>query len=224
MIVRQRIVAMVVIARSLLLCLIVAAFVGLAGPVLAQDGSGVAASGPVKAANDTPVGSDDVYANIPAKDEYGRDQLAMFRDWNPDPLGSHAANLELINPSLADVIRTAQADNPRLHFVIGSGRRDAGLQRKAVAWGWSKTRDSLHLSGDAVDLWPLDAEGRVLFDPAAQDRIARAMDKAAAKLGISIRWGGYFRGFKDKDRSHFEIARLRPKQLAASSRPYAQRP
>ena len=50
------------------------------------------------------------------------------------------------------------------------------------------------------------------------------MDKAAAKLGISIRWGGYFREFKDKDRSHFEIARLRPKQLAASSRPYAQRP
>ena len=55
-------------------------FVGLAGPVLAQDGIGVGASGPVKAANDTPVGSDDVYANIPAKDEYGRDQLAMFRD------------------------------------------------------------------------------------------------------------------------------------------------
>ena len=63
MIVRQRIVAMVVIARSLLLCLIVAAFVGLAGPVLAQDGFGVAASGPVKAANDTPADSDDVYAN-----------------------------------------------------------------------------------------------------------------------------------------------------------------
>src|SRR4051812_1450886 len=28
-----------------------------------------------------------VYAKIPARDEYGRDQLAMFRAWNPDPVG-----------------------------------------------------------------------------------------------------------------------------------------
>ncbi len=150
-------------------------------------------------------GRDDVYANIPEKDEFGRDQLAMFRQWNPDPVGLHEANLKAINPMLAKVVRRAKADHPGLLFVIGSGRRDDKQQRKAVAWGWSKTLDSPHRSGNAVDLWPLDAQGRVLFDPSTHGRISAAMRQAAAKLGVSIRWGGHFHGFKDMDRSHFEL-------------------
>ena len=57
-----------------------------------------------------------------------------------------------------------------------------------------------------MDLWPLDPEGRVFFDPQAQNRIAIAIRKAATKLGVPIRWGGHFHGFKDMDRSHFELA------------------
>jgi peptidoglycan LD-endopeptidase CwlK len=151
-------------------------------------------------------GTDGVYAKIPARDEFGRDQLAMFRAWNPDPVRNHEANLRALNPALAQVVRKAQTDNPNLPFVIGSGKRDAKLQREAVAWGWSRTQDSLHLSGNAVDLWPLDPEGRVYFDPKTQHRIADAMKKAATALGVSIRWGGHFHGFKDMDRSHFELA------------------
>jgi hypothetical protein len=130
----------------------------------------------------------------------------MFREWNPDPLGNHEANLEDLNPSLARVIRKTQADNPELRFVIGSGRRNDALQRKALAWGWSRTRYSNHQSGDAVDLWPLDAHGRVTFDPATQSRIGAAMKKAAAELQVSLRWGGGFQSFKHRDRSHFELA------------------
>ena len=80
-----------------------------------------------------------VYAKIPARDEFGRDQLAMFREWNPDPVGNNEANLRALNPALARVIAKAQADNPELPFVIGSGLRDPQLQAKAVAWGWSRT-------------------------------------------------------------------------------------
>jgi hypothetical protein len=54
-------------------------------------------------------------------------------------------------------------------------------------------------------LWPLDAEGCVDFDPTIQSRVATAMKKAAVALGVAIRWGGYFHGFKDTDRSHFEL-------------------
>jgi cell wall-associated NlpC family hydrolase len=147
-----------------------------------------------------------VYAKIPAKDEFGRDQLAMFRAWNSDPMGHHEANLRALNPVLARVVRKAQADNPGLRFVIGSGRRDGRLQRMAVAWGWSRTQDSPHRSGRAVDLWPLDREGQVFFDPQTQNRIAAALGEAAAQLGVPIRWGGRFQGFKDMDRSHFELA------------------
>jgi cell wall-associated NlpC family hydrolase len=129
----------------------------------------------------------------------------MFRVWNPDPVGNHEANLLTLNPALVRVVRKAQADNAGLRFVIGSGRRNGRLQRMAVAWGWSRTRHSPHRSGNAVDLWPLDRAGRVVFDPQAQNRIAAALRQAAAELGVPIRWGGRFHGFKDMDRSHFEL-------------------
>ena len=63
----------------------------------------------------------------------------------------------------------------------------------------------MHQSGNAVDLWPLDQDGHVYFDPLTQHRIAAALKKAAAELGVSIRWGGYFQSFKNMDRSHFEL-------------------
>jgi hypothetical protein len=147
-----------------------------------------------------------VYAKIPPRDEFGRDQLAMFRAWNSDPVRNHEANLRAIHPALAAVVRKARTDNPNLRFVIGSGKREAKLQREAVAWGWSRTQDSSHLSGNAVDLWALDQEGRIIFDPKTQNQIAAALKKAAAELGVPIRWGGHFRGYKDMDRSHFELA------------------
>ncbi|MBA1155644.1 M15 family metallopeptidase [Microvirga mediterraneensis] len=147
-----------------------------------------------------------VYAKIPARDDLGRDQLVMFRAWNPDPVGSHEANLRALNPVLASVVRKAQDDIQGQRFVIGSGKRDGRLQRMAVTWGWSRTQDSMHRSGNAVDLWPLDRDGRVIFDRTAQSRIAEAMKRAAMELGVALRWGGHFQSFKNADRSHFELA------------------
>ncbi|EIM27182.1 M15 family metallopeptidase [Microvirga lotononidis] len=156
--------------------------------------------------NSSLYGPGGVYAKIPARDDLGRDQLVMFRAWNPDPVGSHEANLRALNPALASVVRRAQDVLPGQRFVIGSGKRDGRLQRMAVAWGWSRTQDSMHRSGNAVDLWPLDREGRVIFDRAAQNRIADAMKSAAVELGVAIRWGGHFQSFRNADRSHFELA------------------
>jgi hypothetical protein len=163
------------------------------------------ASPAVEACKRQDFGPGDIYAKIPLKDDRGRDQVPMFCEWNPDPVGSHEANLSALSSSLARVLRKAQADNPGLRFVIGSGRRDLVQQRKAVAWGWSRTRDSHHASGDAVDLWPLDESGRVIFDQAAQDRIGAAVKKAAADLRVALRWGGHFQSYKSRDRSHFEL-------------------
>ncbi len=147
-----------------------------------------------------------VYARIPVYDEFGREQIPMFRAWNPDPVGNHQANLRALDPALARIVLNAQAAMPDLRFVIGSGLRNRDQQRQAVAWGWSRTRSTTHRSGRAVDLWPLDPEGRVVFDPALQGRIAATMKRAASVAGVRIRWGGHFRGYKHKDRSHFELA------------------
>jgi len=146
-----------------------------------------------------------VYARIPVSDEFGREQIPMFRAWNPDPVGNHPANLRALDPVLARIVVNAQTAMPGLHFVIGSGRRDRVQQGQAVAWGWSRTRSTAHRSGRAVDLWPLDSEGRVVFDPVLQDRIAASMKRVASDAGVRVRWGGHFRGYKNKDRSHFEL-------------------
>jgi len=154
-------------------------------------------------------GAAGVYDRIPIRDELGRDQIPMFRAWNPDPVGNHDANLRALAPVLARIVRGAQAGLPTLRFVIGSGRRDRDQQGKAVAWGWSRTKGSAHRSGRAVDLWPLDQQGRVVFDPTLQGRVAASMRKAASDAGVRIRWGGHFGRYKDSDRSHFELVASR---------------
>lgn len=164
-----------------------------------------------------------VYANIPERDEHGRDQHAMFLEWNPDPVGAHEANLRALHPRLAAVVRRAAADSPDLRFVIGSGRRSGTLQRKALAWGWSRNPDSAHLAGEAVDLWPLDPRGRVTFDRIVLGRLAGAMRRAAAAEGVRIRWGGGFRGYRDGDPTHFELEPDEPpygRQGRAAGRPH----
>jgi len=160
----------------------------------------------------SPFGPGGVYARIPVFDEFGRDQIAMFRAWNSDPVGNHEANLRALDPALSAIVRRAQESLPDLRFVIGSGRRDRDQQAQAVVWGWSRTRGSAHRSGRAVDLWPLDGQGRVVFEPAPLGRIAAAMRKAAAENGVRIRWGGHFGRYKGQDRSHFELATRRQRR------------
>jgi muramidase (phage lysozyme) len=143
------------------------------------------------------------YAKIPDVDSEGRaGQVAKFQEWNSDPVANHEANLRTLQPGLQDVIKRAQKVSG-IKFVIGSGKRDAASQKKAVEWGWSKTQDSDHLDGNAVDLWPIDAEGAVNFEAASQAEIVKAMKQAAKELGIKLDVGADWKSFKDKP--HFAI-------------------
>jgi hypothetical protein len=138
----------------------------------------------------------DPYANIPALDTRGEDQRAKFRQWNSDPAGNEAANSASIDPALSQVVQRAK-QIAGSDFVIGSGRRTPEQQRQAVQWGWSKTEDSDHLGGGAVDLWPVDANGAVVFDPQKQQQIVAAMKQAAGELGVDLEAGADWTRFKD---------------------------
>lgn len=143
------------------------------------------------------------YAKIPAKDSRGEDQIAKFMEWNPDPVGNHESNLKSIEPSLAKVITRAQ-ELTDVKFVLGSGKRDKAMQKKAKAWGWSKTEDSDHNHGDAADLWIVDKDGAITFDDkASYQKVSSAMKQAAQELGLSIDWGGDWKSFKDNP--HFGL-------------------
>ena len=137
----------------------------------------------------------DIYANIPASE---RDQ---FLQWNSDPVANQEQTLSTVSPDLASVVKKAQ-EISGVPFVVGSGKRDAGQQAKAVKWGWSKTMNSEHADGSAVDLWPLDQNGAVKFDPALQQKVVEAMQQAADELGVSLDIGASWR---NPDLPHFGI-------------------
>lgn len=141
-------------------------------------------------------GPNSIYANIPA------DEHSQFMQWNNDPVGNEKQTLGGVKPQFSQLVEQVRKDNPGLQFVVASGHRDDEQQAKAIKWGWSRIKDSKHKHGNAIDVWPLDAQGRVIFDTALQDKLGDAMERAAKKLGFKGTWGGRF---TNKDRPHFEI-------------------
>lgn len=147
------------------------------------------------------------YSAIPAVGARGENQIAQFQQWNPDPIGNEAANLAQIDPAMQAVIQRAREISGQ-NFVLGSGMRTPEQQQNAVNWGWSKTQDSDHLGGGAADLWPVNEQGQVVFDPARQQAIVPAMKQAARELGVDIEAGADWRGFQDMP--HFGMTNQTP--------------
>jgi muramidase (phage lysozyme) len=154
-----------------------------------------------------PGGTASAYAAIPAVGQRGEDQLDQFQQWNSDPIGNEAANLAQIDPAMQRVIQRAREISGQ-HFVLGSGRRTPEQQQKAVDWGWSKTMDSDHLGGGAADIWPLNEQSQVVFEPARQQQIVAAMKQAAQELGVDMEAGADWKGFRDMP--HFGMTNQTP--------------
>lgn len=109
------------------------------------------------------------------------------------------AKLIGVKSVLADLIREASA-RCTIPFTVIEGIRTAARQAQLVAAGASKTQNSRHLTGHAVDLWPLDpATGKALpaGTKAAEARlwadlraIAAVVKEVAKERGVQIEWGG----------------------------------
>ncbi len=89
-------------------------------------------------------------------------------------------------------------------FRVLEGVRTKARQRALVAAGASRTMNSRHMTGHAVDLGAL-VGGRIAWDWALYPKIAEAMKRAAKELGIPLVWGGDWRTLKDGP--HFELPR-----------------
>lgn len=108
-----------------------------------------------------------------------------------------------VHPALVAVVRHAAARSD-IPFIITEGVRSMERQRKLVAAGASKTFNSRHLTGHAVDL-AAKVDGKVRWDWPLYDQLAAAMKGAAASLGVPIVWGGSWASFRDGP--HFELDR-----------------
>lgn len=113
-----------------------------------------------------------------------------------------------VHPDLVRVVKRA-IELTDHDFSVIEGLRTLETQRAYVAKGASKTMNSRHITGHAVDLYPV---GR----PTPWDKcpvVAAAMLAAAVELDVAIRWGGDWnmngdsRDEKFYDGPHFELLR-----------------
>ena len=111
------------------------------------------------------------------------------------------SRLEGVHPDLVRVVKKAAALSD-LDFTVLEGLRSVERQKQLVSQGASKTMNSRHISGHAVDLAPMIA-GEVRWDWPLYHKLAKVIKAAAADEKVPLVWGGDWRAFKDGP--HWEL-------------------
>jgi peptidoglycan L-alanyl-D-glutamate endopeptidase CwlK len=111
-----------------------------------------------------------------------------------------------------DLVRVVERARQAVPFIVTEGLRTRDRQARLVAIGASRTMNSRHLTGHAVDLayWLDDGDatvehGEIRWDWPLYEQIGAAMKVAAKELGVPITWGGDWTSFRDGP--HFELDR-----------------
>ncbi len=113
------------------------------------------------------------------------------------------ARLEGVHPDLVRVVKRAILITP-VDFMVTEGLRTRERQAELVKAGASRTLNSRHLNGHAVDVAAMIGP-EVRWDWPLYPRIAAAFKRAAAEEGVRIVWGGDWKSLRDGP--HFELAR-----------------
>jgi peptidoglycan L-alanyl-D-glutamate endopeptidase CwlK len=115
-------------------------------------------------------------------------------------------NLRGVHPRLVAVVHRAAeivADrNDSLGFIVTEGLRTSMRQAQLVKAGASRTMNSRHLTGHAVDL-AATVDGEVRWAWPLYGTLNESMQQAAHEQGTVITWGGSWKSFKDG--CHWEI-------------------
>jgi len=117
-------------------------------------------------------------------------------------------NLAEVHPDLQKVMNLAITMTD-IDFGILDGLRTPAEQAKNLATGASRTKNSRHLTGHAIDYGVYVGGAYINGDTAAECKlyamVAVTIKKAAEQLKIPITWGGDWRTFKDM--GHIELPR-----------------
>jgi peptidoglycan L-alanyl-D-glutamate endopeptidase CwlK len=112
-------------------------------------------------------------------------------------------NLRGVHPDLVKVINEA-LKTTTTPFIVTEGLRTATRQKELVAAGASKTLNSRHLTGHAVDIVPV-INGKVCWKTPAFKAPLDAIRAAAKKLKVNVEFGADWRTFKDYP--HVQLSR-----------------
>lgn len=110
-------------------------------------------------------------------------------------------NLQGVNSDLIRLVRQALMLS-EIDFGITEGLRAIEKQKQLVKEGKSRTMNSRHLSGHAVDIIAYP-EGEVSWEFNDYKQIANAFKEASIQLKIPLEWGGDWPDFRDGP--HFQL-------------------
>ena len=110
-------------------------------------------------------------------------------------------NLKGVNPDMVAIVHRAAELSP-VYFVVTEGLRTVQRQAELVAKGASRTMNSKHLTGRAVDVAAFP-NNKLSWELRYYKTISEAFKQAARELGVKIRWGGDWKSFVDSP--HFEL-------------------
>ena len=111
------------------------------------------------------------------------------------------SRLEGVHPDLVRVVKKAAAMSD-LDFTVLEGLRTVERQKELFANGATKTMNSRHITGHAVDLAPM-LGGQISWDWPLYARLSKIVKAAAAAEKVPLQWGGDWRTFKDGP--HWEL-------------------
>ncbi|OAT32551.1 M15 family metallopeptidase [Proteus myxofaciens] len=113
-------------------------------------------------------------------------------------------NLNGVHQDLVQVVYKALIFS-EYDFLVIEGVRSLARQKELMKEGKSKTLNSRHLTGHAVDIVPLVNGSIPWHDWSAFESVSKAMKQAAHQLGVSMNWGGDWVSFRDGP--HYELSR-----------------
>ncbi len=111
--------------------------------------------------------------------------------------------LKGVHPDLVKVIEEAIKESP-LDFSISEGLRTKERQKVLFDEGKSKTMNSRHITGHAID-FAVIKDGEVTWDFKYYQLVADHIKAVAKALDVPIVWGGDWKSFRDGP--HVELNR-----------------
>lgn len=112
-------------------------------------------------------------------------------------------NFTGVHPDLVRVARLALARS-EIDFCIIEGVRDPIRQKQLYRMGRSKTLNSRHLTGHAIDIAPIINGDIPWHDWQAFVAVADTVLEAASLASVPVNWGG---SWAMRDGPHFELCR-----------------